>query len=327
MNQIKTLKIGTRGSKLALWQAHHVQSLINQHWPDITTEIVTILTSGDWSPSDGEKRLSERKGGKAQFAKEIEENLLDGRIDIAVHSMKDMDSILPDGLEIACILPREDPRDSVLLRHRGKMDADPKSWPEGITIGTASIRRQAMILARNPSLKTTVLRGNVGTRISKLRGELANDFPEMEATFLAAAGLNRLEMTSEIDHIVPEDVMLPAAAQGAIGIEIASDHAQDLTPILAPLNCKQTQQCITAERAVLRALNGSCRTPIGIYATFGDDSAMTLRAHLLTPDGQMDFKHHDKAAITSLDEAETFGRNIGAHILRSAPEALLKAAL
>ena len=327
MNQIQTLKIGTRGSKLALWQAHHVQSLINQHWPEITTQIVTVLTSGDWSPADGEKRLNERKGGKAQFAKEIEEHLLDGRIDIAVHSMKDMDSFLPDGLEIACILPREDPRDSVLLRHRDTLGPDPRSWTNGITIGTASIRRQAMILARNPHLKTTVLRGNVGTRISKLRGELAQGFPEMEATFLATAGLNRLGMHEEIDHIIPEDIMLPAAAQGAIGIELASANKSALSAILAPLNCAQTQQCITAERAVLRAINGSCRTPIGIYAAFTQGSTMSLRAHLLSPDGQMDFACNDSQSITTADQAESFGSALGQHILHAASPDLLKAAL
>lgn len=325
MNQKKTIKIGTRGSTLALWQAKHVQALLNQHWPAIETQIVIIKTSGDWSPQDGETRLSERQGGKAQFAKEIEEQLLSAQIDIAVHSMKDMDSQLPDGLEIACILPREDARDALLLRNPG-LGSDPARWPEGTHVGTSSLRRQAMLLALNPTLNIHVLRGNLETRISKLRGDLANDFPDMQATLLAVAGLNRLNMAAEINHILPAETMLPAAAQGAIGIEIASKNAQDLTPILSPLNCSETFFCVTAERAVLASINGTCRTPIGIHARI-NAGMLQIKAQLLSEDGMLSCAAQHKANVTQTDEARRAGEALGQNLLKSAPAALLESVL
>lgn len=321
------IKIGTRGSQLALWQAHHVQALIKQRCPHVTTEIVEILTSGDWKPSDGEVKLSHQKGGKAQFAKEIEERLLDGSIDIAVHSMKDMDSNLPQGLSIPCILPREDEKDALLLRDPDALSGNPKNWPAGTTIGTSSARRQAMLLALNPKLNIITLRGNVGTRISKLRGDLRQDFPNLDATMLAVAGLKRLGQSSEINHILPHNLMLPAASQGAIGIEIANSNAAMLQPILDKLNCKRTKMRITAERAVLKHINGSCHTAIGLNAQLDHDGNMDLSAHILSPDGQLSYRTTQSAMVADASQAENLGQTCGQDILDNADSDLLKAAL
>lgn len=326
MNQTGPLKIGTRGSKLALWQARHVQAQLHTHWPDLKTECVVIKTSGDWSPADGETRLSEREGGKAQFAKEIEDSLLRGDIDIAVHSMKDMDSVLPDGLEIPCILPREDARDALLFRDR-TLSANPADWPAGTTVGTASLRRQAMLLALNPQLTITTLRGNVGTRLDKLRGNQAKDFPALDITLLAVAGLNRLNMHNEIDWIIPPEILLPAASQGAIGIEIASKNKARLAVILAPLTCIQTQLCVTAERAVLAHIGGTCHTPIGIHGTYAANGALSLSVHILSADGTHSYKNTATAAVETLEHARNLGKNLGDALLSGASSTLLEQSL
>ena len=328
MSELQILRIGTRGSPLALWQANHVQRLLAQRFPQLKTEIVTILTSGDWKPADGETRLSERQGGKAQFAKEIEEKLLSEDIDIAVHSMKDMDSVLPDGLEIAAILPREEENDALLLRNRKQpLPDNPADWPAGFTIGTSSVRRQAMLLHANPALNIIPLRGNVDTRIAKLRGDLQSDFPQLDVTLLALAGLKRLQKTAEIDTILPQSTMLPAAAQGAIGIEIASQNTAKLAPYMQALNCTRSHLRIMAERRVLAKINGTCHTPIGIFAKLGHNGEMDLSAHILSPDG----KHSYKTAMQSLvqDEATAcaLADKIANNILTNAPADLIKAAL
>ncbi len=324
----KTIKIGTRGSALALWQANHVQSLLKQRIPSLQTETITILTSGDWKPEDGEKSLNANKGGKAQFAKEIEEKLLNGDIDIAVHSMKDMDSILPEGLEIPCILPREEEQDVLLFRDQENLlHNDPKHWPAGTTIGTSSVRRQAMLQNLNPQLNFIPLRGNVETRISKLRGDLAIDFPRLDATMLALSGLKRLQKNIEIDQILPNETMLPAAAQGAIGIEIASKNKDILTPILTKINCERTLIRISAERAVLATLDGSCHTPIGIFAKLGHNKKMSLYTHILSPDGKLSYKAHINGPVNCVSSAQNLGINLANKILQEASTDLLEASL
>lgn len=322
---ITAITIGTRGSPLALVQSNMVKDLLEKAWPNLTVDLKIITTSGDWKPSQGEARLSTQDGGKGQFAKEIEEALLDGHVDIAVHSMKDMDSTLPEGLEIACILPREDPRDAFLFRDRdGELSKMPiKNWPAGTTIGTASVRRGAMLLSINPHLKIIPLRGNVGTRISKLRGDLIGDFPEMDATILAVAGLNRLDMVHEIDQIIEPETMLPAAAQGAVGIEILSSNRQ-LNDLLSPLNCPPTQMHIELERAVLGALDGSCHTPIGAYVKTVGEGMIEIKSCLMSLDGKQALYDEDRVAIGSVQDAIELGKKIGQRIKSKAPEALLR---
>ncbi len=267
----RQLKLGTRGSPLALFQANLVARLLREAHPDLLVEIRTVKTSGD--------RIQDRPladlGGKGLFTKEIERGLLDGDFDIAVHSMKDMETFLPDGLDIVAVLPREDPRDAFLSRDGASLD----DMPAGARIGTASVRRQAQILHRRPDLAVVPFRGNVETRLRKL-GE-----GEADATLLAYAGLKRLEREDVITGVFDTDVMLPAAAQGAIGVEARADDTAVLD-LLAALDDSTASLCIAAERAVLAALDGSCRTPIGAFATLdaGSDT-VSLQGLVARPDG------------------------------------------
>ncbi len=210
---MKKIVIGTRGSELAMTQTNMVCDALREAWPDLEIEVKEILTSGDWRISDGEVRLATADGGKGQFATEIEVFLTLNEIDIAVHSMKDMDSNLPDGLVIDHMLPREDARDTLLFADRDAVCAI-EDLPAGTVVGTASVRRQAFMLSLNPALRVVPLRGNVGTRIEKVRRG------DVDVTLLATAGLNRLGIAGEADVILNEDVMLPAAGQGAVGIEM-----------------------------------------------------------------------------------------------------------
>lgn len=265
------LKIGTRGSPLALYQAHETrQRLMAAHgMTENDIEIVVITTTGD--------RVRDRPlaeiGGKGLFTKEIEEALFDGSIHLAVHSMKDMPAQLPDGLIMAALLPREDPRDAFLSPVAANIDA----LKHGATVGSSSVRRAAQLKRLRPDLNVIQFRGNVETRLKKLADGVA------EATFLACAGLNRLGLSDKITSIVPVEVMLPAVAQGCIGIETRADDAAT-RDILAPLNHQETAIAVTCERAFLAALDGSCRTPLAGHA-YLVDGRVSFRGHALTLDG------------------------------------------
>ena len=269
--QAAKIRIGTRGSPLALAQARQVAArLASAHAlaPE-QCELVIIKTTGD--------RITDRPlieaGGKGLFTKELEEALFARDIDLAVHSMKDMPAVLPDGLEISAILEREDPRDAfVSLKYKSLAE-----MPEGAVIGTSSPRRQAQVLRARPDLEVVGFRGNVETRLRKLEEGVA------DATFLACAGLNRLGLSQHITERMDIDVMLPAVAQGAIGIEIRSDDL-DTTRLVAPLNDAPTAVCVAAERAYLAQLEGSCRTPIAGYARLRD-GALVIRGEILSTDG------------------------------------------
>jgi len=290
----RQLKLGTRGSPLALFQANLVARLLREAHPDLLVDIRTVKTSGD--------RIQDRPladvGGKGLFTKEIERGLLDGDLDIAVHSMKDMETFLPDGLDIVAVLPREDPRDAFLSRDGASLD----DLPAGARIGTASVRRQAQILHRRPDLAVVPFRGNVETRLRKL-GE-----GEADATLLAYAGLKRLEREDVITGVFDTDVMLPAAAQGAIGVEARADDTAVLD-LLAALDDSTTSLCIAAERAVLAALDGSCRTPIGAFATLdaGSDT-VSLQGLVARPDGS---ELHRLAAAAPAVEAVAMATELG----------------
>ncbi len=262
------LRIGTRGSPLALAQSNQVRDLlIETHAGRPEPELCIIKTTGDQIT---DRPLADA-GGKGLFTKEIEQALLDGAIDIAVHSMKDVETWLPDGLTVDCFLPREDPRDTLLGA------ASIGALPPGARVGTASLRRSAQLLAVRPDLKISLMRGNVGTRIDKLAAG------EVDATLLAVAGLNRLGRADAIGVVLEPNEFLPAVAQGAVGIERRTDDAQTAA-LLAPLNDGPTTLCITAERAMLAALDGTCRTPIGGLATL-DGDRLTLDGLLVWPDG------------------------------------------
>ena len=286
------LRIGTRGSPLALAQANEVRRRLRDAHPELqadsAVEIRVIKTSGD--------RIQDRKlseiGGKGLFTKEIEEDLLSGAIDLAVHSMKDVPTWLPDGLEIVAILPREDPRDA-LFANRGDSLA---TLPEGAVVGTSSLRRQAQILLARPDLKVVSLRGNVATRLRKL-GE-----GQVDATLLAVAGLRRLGEHERIGV----DEMLPAVAQGAIGLEVRSGDARTLDWVSA-LDDPVSAQRVRAERACLAVLDGSCKTPIAAYAEL-DGENLTLRGLVAMPDGSA--AHRSEESGPAADPG-AIGRTLG----------------
>lgn len=271
----KPLKIGTRGSPLALAQTHLLIKALREKHPNLrdggAIEIVTITTSGDRIQ---DRPLSEA-GGKGLFTKEIEEALLDGGIDCAVHSMKDMPTQLPEGLCIPCLLPREDVRDAFFSLKAQTLDA----LPQGATVGTSSLRRQAIILARRPDLKVVTFRGNVGTRLKKLEEGV------VDATLLAVAGLKRLGQEQLIQSILEPDVMLPAVAQGAVGIEVRENDTATRA-LLEAVHCPVTELRVTAERAFLAVMDGSCRTPLAALLSVPDsEHRARFDALYATPDG------------------------------------------
>lgn len=299
----KPLRIGTRGSPLALAQANLVRDRLlaaHQALAPEATEICIIKTTGD--------RILDRPlaeaGGKGLFTKEIEEALLEGSIDLAVHSMKDMPTVLPDGLDVPCLLEREDPRDVFISPKAANL------WdlPDGAVVGTASLRRQAQILHRRPDLKMVNIRGNVETRLRKIEAG------EADATLLALAGLKRLGLTGAATAVIPLEDMLPAVAQGAIGIECRAGDDRILE-LLAALNHPATQTCIAAERAMLAVLEGSCRTPIAGLAQFDEAGGISLRAMVLTPDGRT---VHETSRAGPAPDAERLGRDAGEELRQRA---------
>ncbi len=316
-----SLIIGTRGSPLALAQARAVRDLVRGHHPGLEVSLEVIRTSGDRFL---DRNLSEI-GGKGLFTKEIEEALIAGTIDIAVHSMKDVPTWLPEGLGIFCILKREDPRDVLIvppnkgIKAKGIGDLAP-----GAVVGTASLRRKAQILRLRPDLKVVPFRGNVQTRLKKLASG------EADATLLALAGLNRLGLTDEIvtsgpGTILALDDMLPAPSQGAVGIECRAGD-DGVRQLLSPLNHEPTRLRIAAERGALEALDGSCRTPIAALAEFadgdecdvdGDVGAATLDLRVLVakPDGSAVFETTRQGPGR---DAAALGRDAGQELLAAA---------
>jgi hydroxymethylbilane synthase len=279
--------------------------------PGTEIEIVPIRTTGDWKPEHMEKRFIEMGGSKGLFTKEIEDALLSGHIDLAVHSMKDVASELSDRLTIAAILPRNDPRDAFISATAPTL-AD---LPSGAVVGTASLRRQAQILARRPDLRVVPLRGNVETRLKKLGDGLA------DATLLAVAGLARLDMTSRIASIIPVDEMLPAAAQGALGVETRKDD-DEMIGLLAAINDPASEVCVRAERAVMAAIDGSCHTPAGAYATLGADGRVKINALVARANGQNMLRLSDTCAAV---DAETLGKQMGDKLRADSPADLFAA--
>lgn len=265
------LIIATRESRLALWQARHVQDRLRALYPQCSVELLGMTTLGDQVL---DRSLNEI-GGKGLFTKELEVALLEGRADIAVHSLKDVPMSLPDGFELAAVMPREDPRDAFVSNQYADLDA----LPQGARIGTSSLRRAAQLSERRPDLQVIALRGNLDTRLGKL------DRGEYDAIVLAAAGLKRLGLAQRIRQIMPASGSLPAPGQGALGIEILA-HRPELRAWLAPLADRRTWLEVTAERSVSRALGGSCRIPLAAYAVIQPDGTLHLDA-LLATDGSI----------------------------------------
>ncbi|MBL6959144.1 MAG: hydroxymethylbilane synthase [Rhodospirillales bacterium] len=304
MTTTPPLRIGTRGSPLALAQAEETRRrLLAAHdalsGPD-AIEVVIIKTTGDMVL---DRPLAEI-GGKGLFTKEIDEAMLDGRIDLAVHSMKDVPTWLPDNIILPCMLPREDPRDAFISNKAERIS----ELAPGSLIGTASLRRQAQILSRRPDLRVTVFRGNVQTRLRKLEAG------EVDATLLAMAGLNRLGKSDVVSSAIETDELLPAVGQGAIGITCRGDDDR-ARALLAPLNHEETRVRVTAERALLEVLDGSCRTPIAALAEFGGDGQLTLRGLIARPDGS-DLMETDRRGAAA--DADALGRDAGEELKKRA---------
>jgi hydroxymethylbilane synthase len=268
----KILRIATRKSPLALWQANHIRELLLQHWPSLYIELVPMVTSGD-------KFLNEKlsaTGGKGLFVKELEEALLDKRADLAVHSMKDVPAVFPAGLCLAAICTRHNPLDALVSTAYKSLD----NLPSGATIGTASLRRQSQLLAVRPDLKIKTLRGNIQTRAAKLQSG------EYDGIILAVAGLERMAMDTIITEILSTEVMLPACGQGAIGIECRTED-EELKQFISPLNDAISALCVNTERHVNALLGGNCHVPVAVYCNLVENAQLLLRAKVATMDGKI----------------------------------------
>jgi hydroxymethylbilane synthase len=275
---------------LALWQAEHVQALLRQR--GLSVELLGMTTKGDQILD----RTLSKVGGKGLFVKELEVALEEGRAHIAVHSLKDVPMELPAGFALACVMEREDPRDAFVSPHYASL----AQLPQGAVVGTSSLRRQVLLHALRPDLKIVPLRGNLDTRLRKL------DEGQYDAIVLAAAGLKRLKMDERIRSIFAPEEMLPAAGQGALGIEIRSDR-EDLRLALQSLVDMPTWLRVTAERAVSRGMGGSCSVPLAAYATLEGDT-LFIRAAWGDPDGQLPLvRAEQRAVVTTLAQADAVG--------------------
>ena len=294
------IRIGTRGSALALWQAEHVRSRLEALGHVV--ELRTITTTGDRVL---DRRL-ESVGGKGAFLKEIEEAMLAGEVDLAVHSLKDVPTALPDGLTLCAVLERADPRDAVLTADRVPFE----KLPQGSRVGTSSLRRQAQLRAARTDLVVADLRGNVDTRIRRLREG------QFDAILLALAGLTRLGRADEATEVLDPDVMLPAPGQGAIGLECCVDD-RGVADAVAPLHHAATARAVDAERAMLARLGGGCNVPLGAYACAeGDD--LWLRALVARPDGSAVIRAEGRGT-----DAENLGRRVADDLLERGARELL----
>lgn len=307
MNKNQTLKIATRRSPLALWQANYVKERLIQIYPELTVELVPLITKGDVILDTPLAKI----GGKGLFVKELENALLSGEADIAVHSMKDVPMQFPAGLELSVICKREDPRDA-FVSNRYRCLAE---LPQGSRVGTSSLRRQCQLKQLRPDLDIQSLRGNVGTRLSKL------DNGDYDAIILAAAGLIRLELQQRIASFIDVETSLPAAGQGAVGIECRSNDER-VKQLLAPLADVQTTACVLAERAMNNHLQGGCQVPIGGYAVL-QDNQIYLRALVGALDGSKIIRAEGKSAV---ENAEVLGVQVGQQLLEQGADKILQTA-
>ena len=300
--------IATRESPLAMWQALHVQALLRDRYPGSTVDLLGMTTRGDQILD----RTLSKVGGKGLFVKELEAAMQQGAADLAVHSLKDVPMELPDGFELVAVSEREDPRDAFVSPKYASLD----EMPEGARVGTASLRRELMLRMRYPHLKVLPVRGNVGTRLRKL------DEGEYDALVMASAGLKRLGLAERIREIIPAEVSLPSPGQGALGIEIREGDER-MKAALAFINSPETRACCFAERAVSRALGGSCQVPLAAYAIV-DGGELWLRALV--------GNHHTGEAVTSeargpLADPEALAARVVAELRRQGAEEFLRACL
>ena len=300
----REIRIATRKSALALWQAEYVKARLEQAHPGLTVSLVPMVSRGDKLLDAPLAKI----GGKGLFVKELETALLEHEADIAVHSMKDVPMDFPEGLGLFCICEREDPRDAFVSNTYDSLDA----LPAGSVVGTSSLRRQAQLLARRPDLKIHFLRGNVNTRLAKL------DAGEYDAIILAAAGLIRLGFEERIRSSISVDDSLPAGGQGAVGIECRSADSE-IHALLAPLHHAETATRVIAERALNKRLNGGCQVPIACYALL-EGEQIWLRGLVGQPDGGMLLRAEGRGT-----DAEVLGVQVAEELLAQGAETILKA--
>ena len=308
MNTPKKLVIASRESMLAMWQAEHIKGRLKALYPDCEVKILGMTTRGDQILD----RTLSKIGGKGLFIKELEQALQDGRADLAVHSIKDVPMELPEGFALAAIGERASPFDAFVSNQYARLE----EMPAGSIVGTSSLRREAQLRAKFPHLTIKPLRGNVQTRLSKL------DNGDYDAVILAAAGLQRLGLDGRIREILSPADSLPAAGQGALGIEIAARRT-DLADILRPLNHEETAACVTAERALARALGGSCQVPLAAYCVM-EDGLLTLNGLVGHPDGSVIIEASAQAPAAY---ADALGRAVAKRLADDGAEELIAAVL
>ncbi|MDP2748036.1 hydroxymethylbilane synthase [Pseudomonas sp.] len=302
----REIRIATRKSALALWQAEHVKARLEQAHPGLKVSLVPMVSRGDKLLDAPLAKI----GGKGLFVKELETAMLENQADIAVHSMKDVPMDFPEGLGLYCICEREDPRDAFVSNTYASLDA----LPLGSVVGTSSLRRQAQLLARRPDLKIQFLRGNVNTRLAKL------DAGEYDAIILAAAGLIRLGFEERIRSSIRAEDSLPAGGQGAVGIECRTADSE-IHALLAPLHHRDTALRVTAERALNKHLNGGCQVPIACYAVL-EGEQLWLRGLVGQPDGGLLLRAENRAPIA---QAEQLGVQVAEALLAQGAAAILQA--
>ncbi len=300
----RTLKIATRKSPLALWQANFVKDRLEALYPELQVELVPMSTQGDKILDTPLAKV----GGKGLFVKELETAMLEGRADIAVHSMKDVPVEFPEGLGLHTICEREDPRDAFVSNRFGQID----ELPQGAVVGTSSLRRQCQLRAARPDLVIRDLRGNVNTRLAKL------DTGEYDAIILAAAGLKRLEMAHRITAFIEPEQSLPANGQGAVGIECRLDD-HELHALLAPLEHPETRIRVLTERAMNRALQGGCQVPIGAYALVQGEEVW-LRGLVGSPDGSRVIRDEIRGPLA---DGEALGHTLAQRLLADGADVIL----
>lgn len=299
-----TLRIGTRGSSLALWQAHHVAGLLQQVAPDVAIELVEIQTAGDLNRDVPLTQL----GGQGAFTKEIQKALQENRVDVAVHSLKDLPTFAVANLVLAAVPPRGPTGDALVSKKHASFAA----LPEGATIGTSSLRRRSQLLHRRPDLNLVNLRGNVETRLRKLVEQ------NLAAIILAEAGLDRLGLKREITEVLDSSWLLPAVGQGALGLECRADDAATRA-LLQKIDDPATHACVLAERAMLRGLGGGCEVPIGAVTAIADDT-LTLRGVVLHPEGKV---RVEGKLSGPRSQPETLGQQLAERLLQQGARELL----
>jgi hydroxymethylbilane synthase len=304
------LRVGTRTSRLALWQTDHVSARLEARWPGLRVERVPITTLGDRVTNVAISKI----GDKGIFTRELEDALRAGTIDLAVHSLKDLPTETPAGLRLGAVLEREDPRDALVALP----DATLAALPSGARVGTSSLRRRAQLATVRPDVEIVDIRGNVPTRLDKVwRGDV-------NAVLLALAGLNRLGLESHVSQVFDPDELLPAPGQGALAVQIRADQEQ-MAGIVATLDHAATRVATTAERALLGFLEGGCQVPVGALAEFDDTGSLVLRGVVASLDGLQVIRRRAAARVASVEDAKELGESLGRELLEAGGREILNA--